>query len=108
MKTFKNILKALFVVAGLLAMFFPYEYEQEENGDFSYKAWLLGIKRTTDDEEGKRKYRISFFTKPKFKRAKRVLPDIDVDDDYATSADVDGDDLSGLADDISDKLAGLE
>ena len=108
MKTFKNILKALVVVAGLLAMFFPYEYEQEENGDFSYKAWLLGIKRTTDGEEGKRKYRISFFTKPKIKRAKRVLPDIDVDDDYATSADVDGDDLSGLADDISDKLAGLE
>ena len=104
MKTFKNILKALFVVAGLLAMFFPYEYEQEENGDFSYKAWLLGIKRTTDDEEGKRKYRISFFTKPKIKRAKPVLPDIDVEDDYKASAD----DISDLADDISDKLAGLE
>ena len=108
MKVFKNILKALFIVAGLLAMFAPYEYEKEENGDFTYKAWLLGIRRSTDDEEGKRKYRISFFTKPKIKRAKRDLPDLDVDDDYGTSADVDGDDLSGLADDISDKLAGLE
>lgn len=108
MKVFKTILKVMFVVAGLLAMFAPYEYEKEENGDFVYKAWLLGIRRSTDDEEGKRKYRISFFTKPKFRRAKPALPDIDVDDDYATSADVDGDDLSGLADDISDKLAGLE
>ena len=105
MKTFKNILKALFVVAGLLAMFFPYEYEKDENGDFTYKAWLLGIRRRTDDEEGKRKYHISFFTKPKIKRAKPVLPDIDVDDDdYKASED----DLSGLADDISDRLSGLE
>ncbi len=105
MKTFKNILKALFVVAGLLAMFFPYEYEKEENGDFSYKAWLLGIKRTTDDEEGKRRYRVSFFTKPKFKRAKPVLPDIDVeDDDYVPSDD----DISGLADDIGNTLSEME
>ncbi|MBR5769428.1 MAG: hypothetical protein IKZ81_07220 [Clostridia bacterium] len=106
MKVFKNILKALFIVAGLLAMFAPYEYEKEENGDFTYKAWLLGIRRKTEEE--KKHYRISFFTKPKIKRAKHVLPDLDVDDDYATSADVDSDDLSDLADDISDKLAGLE
>lgn len=106
MKVFKNILKALFVIAGLLAMFAPYEYEKEENGDFTYKAWLLGIRRKTEEE--KRKYHISFFSKPKIKRAKRVLPDIDVDDDYATSAEVDDDDLSGLADDISDKLADME
>ncbi|MBR4439662.1 MAG: hypothetical protein IKS88_03560 [Clostridia bacterium] len=106
MKVFKNILKALFIVAGLLAMFAPYEYEKEENGDFTYKAWLLGIRRRTEDD--KKKYRISFFTKPKIKRAKHVLPDLDVDDDYATSADVDSDDLSDLADDISDKLAGLD
>ena len=104
MKVFKNILKALFIVAGLLAMFAPYEYEKEENGDFTYKAWLLGIRRTTDDEEGKRKYRVSFFTKPKIKRAKHELPDIDDDSDFTASED----DLSGLADDISDKLAGLE
>lgn len=104
MKAFKNILKALFIVAGLLAMFAPYEYEKEENGDFTYKAWLLGIKRTTDDEEGKRKYRVSFFTKPKIKRAKRELPDIEDVDEFSASED----ELSDLADDISDKLAGLE
>ena len=103
MKVFKNILKALFIVAGLLAMFAPYEYEKEENGDFIYKAWLLGVRRSTDDEEGKRKYSISFFTKPKIKRAKRELPDIDVDEFSASE-----DELSDLADDISDKLAGLE
>ena len=108
MKVFKNILKAFFLIAGLLAMFAPYEYEKEENGDFIYKAWLLGVRRSTDDEEGKRKYSISFFTKPKIKRAKQTLPDLDDDSDYAASADVDDDDLSGLADDISDKLAGLE
>ena len=102
MKAFKNILKALFIVAGLLAMFAPYEYEKEENGDFTYKAWLLGIRRKTEEE--KKKYHISFFTKPKIKRAKHVLPDIDDDSDFTASED----DLSGLADDISDKLAGLE
>ncbi|MBQ9557878.1 MAG: hypothetical protein IJU94_04650 [Clostridia bacterium] len=105
MKTFKNILKALFVVAGLLAMFFPYEYEKEENGDFIYKAWLLGIKRTTDDEEGKRKYRVSFFTKPKIKCAKPVLPDIDVEAEAYAPSD---DDISGLADDIGNTLSEME
>ena len=102
MKAFKSILKALFIVAGLLAMFAPYEYEKEENGDFTYKAWLLGIRRKTEEE--KKKYHISFFTKPKIKRAKHMLPDLDDDGGFSASED----DLSGLADDISDKLAGLE
>lgn len=112
MKIFKNIMKVLFVIVGLLALFAPYEFEREENGDFSYRAWLLGIDGKTDDESEKRKYRVWFFNKPKLKgidlRLRKSESDFDAEEEFSNLADSINDEFEDLADRVGESFNALE
>ncbi len=103
----KKLLKALFVIIGLFAMFAPYEFSREENGDFVYKAWFLGISKKRNGD--KFKYKIWFFNKPKLtgitfsKKAKlaEIAQDADMDFDGYASDDSDEDfSLDGIFSDF--------
>lgn len=112
MKIFKNIMKVIFVIAGLLALLAPYEFEREENGDFSYRAWLLGIDGKTDDEDEKRKYRVWFFNKPKLKgvelKLRKSKGDFDAEEEFSDLADSINEGFEDLADQVGDSFNALE
>ena len=101
----KKIIKFILALVGFLACFAPYEFERKENGDFLYKAWLLGVSRKTVDE--KRKYKIWFFNKPKLtgisfsKKAKL--------DEYDALFDEDAENgIIDELDEMDDLFSGLE
>lgn len=107
----KKLIKVIFALVGFLACFAPYEFERKENGDFLYKAWLLGISRKTDGE--KHKYKVWFFNKPKLTGisfSKRIEAEYPVDDELFTD-DVKEDIENGIIDEldgIDDLFSGLE
>ena len=52
-------------LAALAASLLPYEVKKDDDGEFTYKSLLLGVKTKTDDE-GKKAVELSFFNLPDF------------------------------------------
>ena len=52
-------------LTALAVSLLPYEVKTDENGAFTYKSLLLGVKTKTDDE-GKKAVELSFFNLPDF------------------------------------------
>ena len=52
-------------LAALAASLLPYEVRKDDDGEFTYKSLLLGVKTKTDDE-GKKAVELSFFNLPDF------------------------------------------
>ena len=54
-------------LAALAASLLPYEVKKDDDGEFTYKSLLLGVKTKTDDE-GKKAVELSFFNLPDFRK----------------------------------------
>ena len=52
-------------LAALAASLLPYEVKKDDDGEFTYKSLLLGVKTKTDDK-GKKAVELSFFNLPDF------------------------------------------